>query len=97
MKKFDLCPVDGRKSFYGKATVTENNGCAVLRSYNTDVAMIDASGAFHRFWSGESATTTRHINAFCDLYGVDGGGVAWWRKQPVEHFDWASFYAGSLA
>lgn len=84
MKTFDLCPNDGRKSFYNKAKVTEfDDGRAVLRSYNTDVCEV-RNGVFRRLWSGESATTMRHVNAFCDLYGIDGGGVAWWREQPIK-------------
>lgn len=83
-KQFDLIPNDGRKSFYHKAVVTEANGAAVLRSYNTEVCEIDAAGVFHRYWSGYSVTTMRHVNAFLDLYGVPGGGKAWWDAQPVE-------------
>lgn len=95
MKTYNLAPIDGRKSFYGKAKVTErDDGAAVLKSYDTDVCMIDAAGNFHRFWSGESATTTRHVNAFLDYFGIPGGGVSWWRNQPVERFDWIAFFIG---
>ena len=98
MKTINLAPIDGRKSFYGKAKVTERaDGAAVLKSYETDVCMIDADGRFHRFWDGESATTMRHVNAFLDYYGISGGGVAWWRMQPVEHFDWIAFYLGRVS
>ena len=95
MKTFDLHPIDGRKSFYSKAKVTErDDGSAVLKSYDTDVCSVDADGTFHRHWSGESATTMRHVNAFLSCYGIFGGGVAWWRKQPVERFDLTAFYLG---
>lgn len=95
MKEFALMPIDGRKSFYGKAKVFEReDGAAVLKSYNIEVCMIDASGIFHRFWSGESATTTRHINSFLACYGIVGGGLSWWRKQPIESFNWIEFFVG---
>lgn len=32
-KVFDLIPTDGRKSFYGKAKVVDNNGVKTLYSY----------------------------------------------------------------
>ncbi len=98
MTTFNLYPIDSRKSFYGKAKVYQrDDGSAVLKSYDTDVCMIDAHGVFHRFWSGESATTTRHINSFLAYYGIDGGGISWWRKQPVEAFNWIEFFIGKAA
>ena len=72
MTKIYLAPIDGRKSFYGKAVVTEDNGTATLRSYATDVAKIE-NGVFTRLVSdgnANSATTRRHIRAFCAHYGV---------------------------
>ena len=96
MKTFELSPDRTRKSFYGKARVTEReDGAAVLRSYDTDVAWIDARGVFHRAWSGYSATTMRHVNAFLSLSGIDGGGTAWWDAQPVERFAWVSFFCAT--
>ena len=36
MRKYELTPTDGRKSFYGKAVViVEDNGTETLYSYNT--------------------------------------------------------------
>lgn len=78
-----LHPVDGRKSFYGKAGVIEENGNVYLRSYNTIVCGI-VDGEFRRFWDEESATTMRHVNAFLAYAGIDGGGIAWWRKQEID-------------
>ena len=72
IKKFFITPIDGRKSFYKKAVVTEDNGIATLRSYATDVAKIE-NGVFTRLVSdgnANSATTRRHIRAFCAHYGV---------------------------
>jgi hypothetical protein len=64
---YELQPRDGHKSFYGKARVNyPANGIAVLRSYSTDVAAC-ANGKIYRLWDGWSATTGRHIAAFCGL------------------------------
>ncbi len=83
MKTYELKPLyDTRKSFYGKATVTEKDGKIILTSYTTDVCYIDSNGDFIRTWEGESATTMRHINEFIKQNGIAGGGVAWWRQQP---------------
>lgn len=81
MKTFDLPAMHDRaKSFYNKAVVTEHdNGDIELRSYNTIVCRI-RNGKFERLWDGYSATTMRHINAFVDFYGIEGGGKAWWTK-----------------
>ena len=77
---FDLRPNNGRKSFYGKAQVILANGCAYLKSYDTIVAAIDSNGCFYRLWNGYSVTTMNHVNAFIALYGVPGGGKAWWEN-----------------
>ena len=83
MKVFELIPTNGRKSFYGKASVTEkDNGDIELRSYNTIVARI-RNGNFERLWDGYSATTMNHINSFIDAYGISGGGKAWWASLEV--------------
>lgn len=93
MKKFNLEPNVAQKSFYGKAVVIEkDNGEAVLQSYGTDVCSVDALGRFRRHWSGWSATTQKHVNAFLALYGIRGGGKSWWMEQPVERFGWVGFY-----
>lgn len=94
MKKLnvmEIMPVDGRKSFYGKAQVFTVGNRHVLRSYDTFVGEINSKGEFLRYWSGESATTMRHVNAFLRAFGVDGGGVNWWRNQPVKKFDYYKF------
>lgn len=83
MKVFELRPINGRKSFYGKAEAIEkDNGDIELRSYSTIVARI-RNGKFERLWSGYSATTMNHINSFIDTYGIDGGGKAWWDSLEV--------------
>ena len=80
---FELKPNNGRKSFYGKAGVTiQENGDIELRSYDTIVARI-RNGSFERLWSGYSATTMNHVNAFIDAFGIAGGGKAWWTSLEV--------------
>ena len=53
---------DSRKSFYGKAIVTSNNGVVSLWSYGTLVATIYDGQA--KVYSTHSATTLRHIKDF---------------------------------
>lgn len=65
---YELTPKTSQKSFYGKARVTVySDGSKVLASYSTDVARIDANGNVFRLWTGWSATTGKHIAAFCGL------------------------------
>jgi hypothetical protein len=71
MRTFELMPVDGRKSFNGKARVIEEKGVSKLLSYDTVVAEYsDLSGKMtvHGYFS---PTTARHINAFLNYYGFD--------------------------
>ena len=76
MKIFDLPCFDGRKSFYGKAKVIEeDNGEKVLQSYNTRVCRITSNGEFVRMCGGSSVTTLRHVNSFLQLYDIPGGGM----------------------
>lgn len=71
-KTFDLTPSDSRKSFYGKARVTEKtDGSKILTSYTTDVCMIDKNGNFKMLWEGKTQTTSRHIKAFKVYYGIE--------------------------
>lgn len=67
-KYSELVPVTSQKSFYGKAKMYElPNGYKLLQSYSTFVAAIDPQGNVLRFWDGWSATTGKHIRAFCGL------------------------------
>lgn len=73
MKIYDL-PAPDAKSFYGKAKVYHfDDGTRVLKSYDTDVLRVDPDGTPHRLdslWArqtGWSATTGRHVKAFCGL------------------------------
>lgn len=83
MKEYELKPTNNRKSFYGKAVVIEReNGDIELKSYNTIVARI-RKGTFERLWEGYSMTTMNHINSFVNLFGISGGGKAWWQSLAV--------------
>ena len=67
-KVYELIPQDGHKSFYGKAKVfTDSNGHEYLQSYETVVVVRDAMGRLFRCWDNWSATTGRHVRAFCGL------------------------------
>ena len=68
MRIYELTPTDGRKSFYGKAVVQiEENGTETLLSYGTPIIKRFVSGEMVKLWDGWSATTGRHIKAFCGL------------------------------
>lgn len=86
MRIYELTPggYDRAKSFYGKAKVIETDGETLLQSYDIIVCKIDKSGEFVRMWSGYSATTMRHINAFIEMFGIPGGGKKWWDALPME-------------
>lgn len=99
----ELKPVDSHKSFYGKAKVVCDGffGTRYLQSYETIVASVsyewtvDSNGqrdcipVFHRHWDGWSATTGRHIAAFCESNGTTSHSLPVvhkkdWDKLPVE-------------
>lgn len=68
MRKFELMPNDGHKSFYGKAIVgIDNEGNETLYSYGTRILTKRTNGEMVKHWDGWSATTGRHIKAFCGL------------------------------
>ena len=83
-KTFKLEPSMNQKSFYGKAVVTEKDGVKTLRSYETDVCKI-IDGKLVKLWNGYSATTMKHIQSFCDHYGIENGGKAWWDSLPCDN------------
>jgi hypothetical protein len=72
-------PTNGRKSFYGKAFVNvDADGVETLASYGTPIMRREANNSFVRLWDGWSATTGRHIAAFC------GMNKAEFMKLPLE-------------
>lgn len=78
LRNYELMPNDHHKSFYKKAIVRiYDDGTEVLRSYGTDVITRKADGALIRHWDGWSATTGRHVAAFCGIGKKD------WDKMPV--------------
>ena len=65
--RYYLTPDDGRKSFYGKCYVeVDADGAETLYSYGTPI-ITRCNGVLKRLWDGWSATTGRHIRAFCGL------------------------------
>lgn len=66
--RYELIPNDSRQSFYGKAYVErEADGSETLYSYNTKIITRTADGRLVKHWTGWTATTGRHIAAFCGL------------------------------
>lgn len=93
MKSYALIPTDGRKSFYNKAVVTvDANGAETLYSYDTPIIKRLVSGELVRLWDGWSATTGRHIKAFCGLNKA--GFMA--LPHDLTTYEKAAAYAGTL-
>lgn len=68
MKQYELTPADGRKSFYGKAVVkVADDGTETLYSYDTPIIKRTPAGELVKLWEDWTATTGRHIKAFCGL------------------------------
>lgn len=68
MRRYELTPKDGRKSFCGKAIVEiADDGKETLYSYNTPIIARTSDGELVKLWNDWSATTGRHIAAFCGL------------------------------
>ena len=85
LHKYELKPVTGQKSFYGKAVVIcYSDGTKDLKSYNTIVCRVTSSGRFVRFWPDWSATTAKHINAFRMENGLHAIAKKEWLAIPVE-------------
>lgn len=65
---YELTPVNNQKSFYGKAKILiDDEGNKTLYSYNTKILTITKDGKILKHWSGWSATTGKHIFAFCGM------------------------------
>lgn len=83
MKRYYLMPTDGRKSFYNKAVVQINDdGSETLYSYETPIITKTAAGQLVKLWDGWTATTGRHIAAFC---GLNKAGFAALEYQGRKH------------
>lgn len=67
MEMYELIPTN-RASFYGKAKVViDDNGTRTLFSYDTPIIRRETDGSYTRLYDGWTATTGRHILAFCGL------------------------------
>ena len=69
MKKYELTPKNGRKSFYGKAVVeVDDYGVETLFSYSTPIIKRFPNGTLKRLYDeAPSLTTSTHIKSFCGL------------------------------
>ena len=85
MKEWYYLETNGvhQKSFYKKAVVfVYENGDKYLRSYDTIVCCIEG-GEFKRKWTGYSATTMNHVNAFRYQEGLEKLYKSDWLKLKV--------------
>jgi len=74
-----------QKSFYGKAHVMRLGSKYWLKSYDTVVCTYDEETCeFERTWSGYSVTTMRHVNAFCNLFGLPRMSKAEWLRLEAQ-------------
>ena len=93
MKRYELIQVDGRKSFNHKAIVeVDNAGNETLYSYGTAIIKRTQSGELVKLWSGWSATTGRHIRAFCGLNKAEFMAL----EHKITSSEQAAAYAGTL-
>jgi hypothetical protein len=68
---FELTPINGRKSFYGKAKVIVNNNVAKLVSYTTVICELNLiTNQFTQIESKLSNTTRTHLKAFKSYYSI---------------------------
>ena len=70
MKKYDLIPENGRKSFYGKAKVVVNDdGTETLYSYDTPIISKLPNGKLIPLYNGDKygKTTSSHVKSFCGI------------------------------
>ena len=66
-----------------KASVRREDGWFILRSYYTDVAMTNFEEIV-KLWDGYSATTMKHINEFCKMFGLPHMSKKDWVALPYE-------------
>ena len=70
MKILDLKPLNGQKSFGGKAQIIIMNGNIIqLISFETIVAEYNTKEDVINVFDWFSMTTAKHINSFLELYG----------------------------
>ena len=68
----ELKPINGRKSFYGKATILETPETKVLYSYNTEIAIYNKQTRSLEITYKDkmSNTTSGHFKAFKAYLGM---------------------------
>lgn len=64
---YELHPANRQKSFGGKALVLRQDSGETLLSYGTPVIYRSDDGTLTRLYDGWTATTGKHIKAFCGL------------------------------
>lgn len=77
-----------QRSFYGKAQIGyDYTGHRIaLFSYGTLVCWYDSEEEkLHRIWGGYSATTMKHICAFCYQLNLPRMGKLQWEQMDVEN------------
>ena len=84
-EKFELSPLNGRKSFGGKCHAWRFPGGEFsLVSFGTLVATWHG-GKLHRHWSGETGVPVQHVRSFAAFCGgADDVDLKAWRKMEVE-------------
>ena len=60
-QKYDIDSANNAQTLYC------DDGSEVLQSYETKVLRRYSDGTLYRLWNGWSATTGKHIKAFCGL------------------------------
>ena len=81
-KIIELVPASRQKSFNHRAHILQDTtGNLQLMSYETIVASFNPqTKEFKKLWNGYSATTQKHINAFCDYCGIRGYSKKEWEN-----------------
>ena len=63
---YDLKPITKQRSFYGKAQVMIETDHEYLMSYETPI-IFKSDDKLYRIWKKWTATTGKHIKAYCGL------------------------------
>ena len=94
MSKFYLSPIDGRKSFYGKAVVKSVGNRMVLQSYNTDVAEYDRDTLSQEYYRDLSKGMNPKIpvNYFPDDDPTKEPVVNWRSAGQLLYTNWLNYY-----
>lgn len=83
MKTYELIPLNGRVSFYGKCRVEDDGEIATLISYTTKVATYNHETKTVTVFDWYSANTARHINAFLHHFGFPTIG----KKEMIQGYE----------